>query len=108
MRSGWLPTAPANYCWCQGPPQPLLFHVTVPSGVAGTLRLFLVDGDNYQGGRVETVYVDGQNLGTFSNFTQGKWVTVNLTPAQTASGRIDVEVDDARQGSNVVVSEVDF
>ena len=104
----WLATAPANYCWCQGPPQPLLFHVTVPAGMSGTLRLFLVDGDNNQGGRVETVYVDGQNLGTFSNFQQGKWVTADLTSAQTASGRINVEIDDARQGSNVVASEVDF
>jgi hypothetical protein len=67
-----------------------------------------VDGDHFAGGRVETVYVDGQNEGTFSNFTQGAWVTVSLTSAQTASGQINVEVDDARSGSNVAVSEVDF
>jgi hypothetical protein len=106
--SYWPVTAPANYVWAANPPQSLLFHVTVPAGVSGTLRLYLVDGDSYQGGRVETVYVDGQNLGTFSNFQQGKWVTANVTSAETASGRINVEVDNARQGSNVVVSEVDF
>jgi hypothetical protein len=104
--NGWPPTAPATYCWASY--QALQFHVTVPAGVSGTLGLFLVDGDGYQGGRDETVYVDGQNVGTFSNFQQGKWVEVNVTAAQTASGRINVEVDNARQGSNVAVSEVAF
>jgi hypothetical protein len=62
----WPVTAPRDYVWAANPPQSLLFHVTVPAGVSGTLRLYLVDGDSYQGGRVETVYVDGQNLGTSS------------------------------------------
>jgi hypothetical protein len=104
--NGWPTTAPATYCWAQA--GQLKFHVTVPTGVSGTLGLFLVDGDNYQGGRDETIYVDGQNVGTFSNFQQGKWVTANVTAAETASGQINVEVDNARQGSNVAVSEVAF
>jgi hypothetical protein len=104
--NGWPATAPVTYCWAQA--QKLQFHVTVPAGVSGTLGLFLVDGDGYQGGRDETVYVDGQNVGTFSNFQQGKWVDVNVTAADTASGQINVEVDNARQGSNVAVSEVAF
>ncbi|MBO0803266.1 MAG: DUF2961 domain-containing protein [Nocardiopsaceae bacterium] len=106
--STWPATAPANYCWCENPPQSLLFHVTVPKAASGTLRLFLVDGDGYQGGRSETVYVDGHDEGTYSDFQQGKWVTADLTSAQTASGRIEVKVVNARQGSNVVVSEADF
>jgi hypothetical protein len=104
--NGWPVTAPTTYCWAQA--GQLKFHVTVPAGVSGTLGLFLVDGDNYQGGRDETVYVDGQNVGTFNNFQQGKWVDVNVTAAETASGQINVEVDNARQGSNVAVSEVAF
>lgn len=108
----WPVTAPANYCWCQpppgSPPSPLLFHVTVPAGVSGTLRLFIVDGDNFQGGRVETIKVEGRDIGTFSNFQQGEWVNAAVTSADTADGRIDVEVDNARDGSNVVVSEADF
>jgi hypothetical protein len=104
--NGWPLTAPTSYCWAA--PQSLQFHVTVPVGVSGALRLFLVDGDNYQGGRVETVHVDGQDVGTFSSFQQGAWVQANITATDTADGRIDVEVDNARQGSNVVVSEVVF
>ena len=104
--NGWPVTAPATYCWAQA--GQLKFHVTVPAGVSGTLGLYLVDGDNYQGGRDETVYADGQNAGTFSNFQQGKWVDVNLTAAETANGQINIEVDNARQGSNVAVSEVAF
>lgn len=104
--NGWPATAPVTFTWAQA--TQLKFHVTVPDGVSGTLGLFLVDSDNYQGGRDETVYVDGQNVGTFSNFQQGKWVEVNVTSAETASGQINVEVDNARQGSNVVVSEVAF
>lgn len=104
--NGWPVTAPATYCWAD--PQSLQFHVTVPAGVSGTIRLFLVDADNYQGGRTETVHVDGQTVGTFANFQQGKWIEANVTSADTADGRINVEVDNARQGSNVAVSEVAF
>ncbi|MBO0864380.1 MAG: hypothetical protein J2P16_04825 [Mycobacterium sp.] len=108
----WPVTAPASYCWCQpppgSPPSPLLFHVSVPAGVSGTLRLFIVDGDNFQGGRVETIKVEGREVGTFSNFQQGEWVQAPVTAADTADGRINVEVDNARAGSNVVVSEVNF
>lgn len=82
--------------------------MTVPAGVTGALQVFLVDADNYAGGRDETVYIGGKDVGTFSNFQQGRWVTANLTAADTASGQIDVEVDNARQGSNVAVSEVAF
>lgn len=67
-----------------------------------------MDGDNFQGGRSETVSVDGKSLGTFSNFHLGTWVTADVTSAETASGQIDVEIADARSGSNVAVSEVDF
>lgn len=110
--TAWPATAPANYCWCQpepgAAPSPLLFHLTVPAGVSGPLRLFIVDGDGFQGGRVETIKVEGRDIGTFSNFEQGQWVEADITPADTADGRIDIEVDNARSGSNVVVSEVDF
>jgi hypothetical protein len=104
--NGWPATAPTTYCWADA--QSLQFHVTVPVGVSGTLRLFLVDADNYQGGRDETVSVDGHNVGTFSGFQQGKWIEANITAADTADGRINVEVNNARQGSNVAVSEVAF
>jgi hypothetical protein len=104
--NGWPATAPTTYCWAGA--QSLQFHVTVPAGVSGTLRLFLVDGDGYQGGRDETVYVDGQDVGTFGDFQQGKWIEADVTAAETANGRIDVQVGNARQGSNVAVSEVAF
>ena len=104
--NGWPATAPATYCWAQA--ASLRFHVTVPAGASGTLKLFLVDGDGYQGGRDETVYVNGQDVGTFGGFQQGKWIEANVTAADTADGRINVEVDNARQGSNVAVSEVAF
>ncbi|MBO0864379.1 MAG: hypothetical protein J2P16_04820, partial [Mycobacterium sp.] len=104
----WSPTAPANYCWCQNPGAPLLFHVAVPAGVSGTLGLLIVDGDNFQGGRSESISVEGRDLGTFSNFQQGKWVTADVSAADTADGKIAVRVDDAREGSNVVVSQATF
>lgn len=104
----WPRTAPANYVWAEYPPDPLLFHLNVPPGVSGTVRLFIVDGDNFEGGRVESISIDGHDAGTFSNFQQGTWVTANVTSADTADGRINIQINDAREGSNVVASEVDF
>lgn len=98
--------APLKHCWASW--DWLEFWVIVPRGVAGKLRLFLLDGDNFQGGRKQTVFVGGRRIGTFSDFQKGQWIEVELTPSDTATGRVLVRIENAREGANVVVSIVEF
>jgi hypothetical protein len=95
------------HCWASDK-EPLAFDLTCPKGASGTLRMFILDGDNFGGGRKETINVAGRNVGTFENFQQGRWVEVPIAAADTAEGVIPVTIANARTGANVVVSLVRF
>jgi hypothetical protein len=98
--------APVKHCWASW--DDLKMTLVTPKGAAGKLRLYLVDGDNFGGGRKETITVGGRNVGTFGDFQQGKWVEVDLTPADTAKGEVPILIHNARVGANVVISIAEF
>jgi hypothetical protein len=86
-------------------------HVNLPAGAApngGNLRLYIIDADNYAGGRVETIVVNGQTIGTYQNFQTGEWITVPITASQAATGKITIQVSNARSGSNCVLSILEW
>jgi hypothetical protein len=95
-----------KHCWASF--DTLKMTLVTPKAVAGKLRLLLVDGDNFGGGRRETIFVAGRNVGTFGDFQKGKWVEVDLTAADTAKGEVPIRIENARQGANVVVSIAEF
>jgi hypothetical protein len=80
--------------------------LNMPKGVSGTLRLYITDPDNYQGGRKETIVVGGDTVGTFENFQQGRWIDVSVSSDKTADGKLPIKIINAREGSNVVLSDI--
>ena len=77
-----------------------------PKGSVGTLRLYLVDQDRFYGGREEEVFVDGQSLGTVSDFQVGKWVECAVSAAMTEDGVVPVVVKNKKGEGNCVISRV--
>lgn len=100
------PGSPVKHCWASW--DWLEAHLEMPRGVAGKLRLLLADGDNFGGGRKETITVAGHKLGPFANFQKPLWVELNLEPGDTKEGIVPIRIDNAREGANVVVSEIEF
>jgi hypothetical protein len=83
--------------------------LNLPKGHKGTLRLFIVDSDNFQGGRKETIVVGGEPVGTFENFQRGRWVEVPVGADKTADGKLEIRMTNAHPGlANAVVSKVEW
>ena len=80
--------------------------INLPEGVSGTLRLYITDPDDFQGGRKETIVVGGDTVGTFANFQKGRWIDMPVGADKTAEGRLSIEIINARDGSNCVLSDI--
>ena len=70
--------------------------------------LFIIDGDNFQGGRKESIRVVGKPIGEYDSFQTGRWIEVPISAADTASGRISVVAKNLKLNANAVVSLVRF
>jgi Protein of unknown function (DUF2961) len=97
---------PDPFFYCRMAPHQFEADLNLPKGVSGTLRLYITDPDNYQGGRKETIVVGGETIGTFENFQQGRWIDVPVSSEKSADGKLSIQVINARQGSNVVLSDI--
>jgi Protein of unknown function (DUF2961) len=114
---GYSAAAKTGFAW-NGWPLPTYFaragdketeiELTVPKGTAGTVRVYVIDPDNFEGGRKEQVFVAGDDLGTVANFQSGKWLEHPVTAAQTADGKVLVRAVNARTGSNAVLSIIEW
>jgi hypothetical protein len=83
-------------------------ELTVPKGALGVVRVFVIDPDNYEGGRKETVSVAGEDIGTVQNFQDGKWLEHPVGSDKTADGKVLVRAVNARKGSNAVISIIEW
>ena len=103
--SGVMPQegTPGVPCWADD--NEIKFDLTCPAGVKGKLLLYIADADKL--GREEVVYVDGQEMGTFADFSEGKWVEFAIGEAVTGDGVIKVGIKRIN-GLNAVVSKVRF
>jgi hypothetical protein len=104
MYAGW-PT-PVNHCWADY--NALAFDIICPRGVSGTLRMFIIDGDNFAGGRRQSIRVAGRLIGVYQDFQAGRWIEVPISPSDTAAGRIPVVMNNLKPHGNAVVSLVQF
>jgi hypothetical protein len=101
---GWNP--PVYHC--RASETKLAVALTVPKGAAGTLRVYVIDPDNFKDGRKEEVLVAGKSIGTVSDFQAGRWLEHTMTGAETAEGRVLVEAVNAQNGANAVVSIIEW
>jgi hypothetical protein len=99
-------TSEIKHCWADY--DSLEFDIVCPKGAAGTLRLYLLDGDNFYGGRRESVTVAGRLIGEYENFQAGRWVEVPISASDTANGDIPVVIKNLKEKANAVVSKVQF
>ncbi len=83
-------------------------QLTVPQGAAGLVRVFVIDPDNFDGGRAEKVSIAGQEFGPITAFQDGKWIERRVGPEQTADGKVPVRALNARKGSNAVISIIEW
>ena len=102
--SGW-PTE-VNHCWADS--NSLQFDIICPKGASGTLKMYILDGDNFTGGREQAITVAGRLIGEYRNFQKGVWVETPVTQADTVSGRIPVVMKNLKPGANAVVSIIRF
>ena len=115
--SGFAATAKSGYTWdgwslpvyhCRAADQELQIELTVPKGAQGTARLYVIDPDNFQGGRKQTVAIAGKSLGLVENFAEGRWLEQPITPNESAEGRVLIEARNARESSNAVISIIEW
>jgi hypothetical protein len=95
-----------KHCWADF--DSLEFDIICPKGASGTLKLYIIDGDNFQGGRKESIAVAGKLVGEYDSFQAGRWVEVLISAVDTGSGRISVVAKNLKPGGNAVVSIVRF
>jgi len=84
------------------------FQLGLPKGSRGVLRLYIIDPDNYQGGRKETIIAGAETVGTFEHFQEGRWLDVPVGLDETADGKLNVRIVNAREGANAVLSKVEW
>jgi hypothetical protein len=92
--------------YCRMNRQKFEVDLNLPKGSKGTLRLYIIDPDNFQGGRKETIVVGGETVGTFENFQKGRWIDVAVGGEKTSDGKLSIQVINARKGSNAVLSNI--
>ncbi len=92
--------------YCRMNPHEFEADLNLPNGAKGTLRLYIIDPDNFQGGRKETIVVGGETIGIFENFQQGRWIDVPIASEKKADGKLSIKIINARTGSNAVLSDI--
>jgi hypothetical protein len=93
---------------CRAADEQLNIELTVPKGQRGTVRLYVIDPDNFEGGRKQTVSVAGKSLGLIENFQGGRWLEQPIGPEESADGKILIRASNARDGSNAVISVIEW
>ena len=80
----------------------------MPKGAAGLVRVYVIDPDNFEGGRKQTGVHRRRRYGDVEKFQDGKWLEHPVSAAQTADGKVLVRAVNARKGSNAVISIIEW
>jgi hypothetical protein len=83
-------------------------ELTVPKAAAGLVRVYVIDPDNFQGGRKQKMSIAGEDAGTVEKFQDGRWLEHRVGSAATAEGKVLVRAVNARKGSNAVISIIEW
>ncbi|HOW19043.1 MAG TPA: DUF2961 domain-containing protein [Phycisphaerae bacterium] len=93
---------------CRADEKDLQIELTVPKGAEGTVRVYVIDPDEFEGGRKEELIIAGRSLGVIEKFQEGRWLEQRLDSGDTAGGRVLIEARNVRAGSNAVISIVEW
>lgn len=92
--------------YCRADEKELKLEILTPVRAAGTLRIFILDPDNFKGGRRQQIFVGEKDLGEFQDFQEGRWVETRITSEMNTEGRVPIRVE-PRQG-NAVISVIEW
>jgi serine/threonine-protein kinase len=93
-----------THCWHDA--VELRFHIVLPPGTPGTLRLFCLDAD--AAGRKQKIMVAGKLVAEIEKFNNdGKLIEATLSAEQTRDGKIEVSIQNLGS-TNAVISTVEF
>ncbi|MCX8108529.1 MAG: DUF2961 domain-containing protein [Verrucomicrobiae bacterium] len=101
--NGW--GLPVSHCRADN--EEVQIELTVPPGARGKLRLYVIDPDNFEGGRKQRVSVDGHSV-DLDNFVEGRWIEQHLGTNETGDGIVLIRATNMRKGSNAVISKVEW
>jgi hypothetical protein len=93
---------------CRADNKELQIELTLPKKAAGTVRVYVIDPDRFEGGRKETVSVAGTSLGLVENFQEGRWLERHIIPEQSSGGKLTIQAHNERAGSNAVISIIEW
>jgi hypothetical protein len=93
---------------CRADNKELQIELTVPKNAAGTVRVYVIDPDRFEGGRRQTVSVAGKSLGLVEDFQEGRWLQQRVGPEQTSKGKLIIQAHNERVGSNAVISIIEW
>jgi hypothetical protein len=102
--SGWTGEVP----YARSDDHEVHVQLDVPRGNQGVLRLYILDSDNYGGGRKETIVVGGNTVGAYDNFQQGRWIEVPVGPEKTTDGKLSIQVLNNNEKANAVLSKLEW
>ena len=68
--------------------------------------MYILDADNFKGGRRQTMSVGDHELGEFSGFQEGRWVETNVTREMAADGTLSIRVRNLQ--GNAVISIIEW
>jgi D-arabinan exo alpha-(1,3)/(1,5)-arabinofuranosidase (non-reducing end) len=114
---GYSATARQGYAWsgwgfpvyhARADNDEVVIALNVPQGRQGKVRVYVIDPDNFEGGRKEKLSIAGEPLGLIEGFQEGRWLEKSLSSEQTASGQVLIRATNARRGSNAVISIVEW
>jgi hypothetical protein len=114
---GFAAKAESGYAWdgwgmpvyhCRADNKELRIELSVPKGVEGVVRLYVIDPDNFEGGRKEEVIVAGKSLGTVEKFQEGRWLERVVNSDESADGTFAIQARNLREGSNAVISIIEW
>lgn len=114
---GFAAEAKSGYTWdgwnlpvyhCRADNKELQIELTVPKGAKGTIRLYVIDPDNFQGGRKQTVTVAEKSLGLIKDFQKGRWLEHTINAEGSARGKILIRANNMQPDSNAVISIIEW
>lgn len=102
--TGWPP--PVFHC--RSDDKEIQLELTVPQKAEGTLRLYLIDPDSFEGGRKQEILLGDRSIGVFEKFQEGRWIEIPVTGDMTADGKLLTRVANRTGKGNAVISMVEW
>lgn len=102
--TGWAP--PVYHCRADN--REVQIELTVPAGSTGTLRVYAIDPDGFEGGRRQQIVVEDREGATLEGFQQGRWIDTAVTAEMTADGTVLLRARNLSERSNAVISLIEW